>query len=270
MRSKRPDQTEYLVALLCMISVAGLLLLFFLISDNELTYQEASIRLVEELVPSAIVALLAFPLLLLLLRRKGILNHQDNSAESRGDAKKVPPKATDSVGEYGWSGTISWEEVCNAVGRLSTKIMDGGYSFDCIVSLTDGGLIVADLLLFHRKFRAKADLQTPVVCMNLERRLKPSKVVKVFTESYPIEYAQRFKCLLIVDEASRGGKTMDAVVAALEDVYKKHGVALPSYRIATLGVLEGGDPRTDYSEIILSSGQTYPWGPFAEHWRPAH
>jgi hypoxanthine phosphoribosyltransferase len=253
-----------------MISVAGLLLLFFLISDNELTYQEASIRLVEELVPSAIVALLAFPLLLLLLRRKGILNHQDNSIESRGDAKEVPPKVTHSVGEYGWSGTISWEEVCNAVGRLSTKIMDDGYSFDCIVSLTDGGLIVADLLLFHRKFRAKADLQTPVVCMNLVRRLEPTKVVEVFTESYPIEYARRFERLLIVDEASRSGKTMDAVVAALNVVYENNHLPLPSYRIATLGVLVDGGPYTDYSEIRLSSGQAYPWGPFAEHWRAAH
>lgn len=267
------DHRDYLIALLCLALIGGCVFLYLVLTESPTeTGWQALSRLVVKILPSAIVALLAFPLVFFFLRQKGVLDGGATGAEPTGGmgVEHAASRGPASSEEYGWAGTISWEDACNAVGRLCDQILREGYNFDCVVSPTDGGLIVADLLVFCRKFRADRDLQIPIICLNLSRQFNPTKTIQVESTSYPIEYARRFEKVLVVDEASRSGKTMDAVIQSIKHIYHERGLEIPEIRGAVLGSLLGHSGYVSYSELDLAGAETYPWGPFAEHWEGRH
>ena len=252
---KEPQSLGALLGLVCAIALS---FAFIALRPTDKSVSSAILELVYWAIPSAVVTLLAFPIVFFFLHKRQDIEKKSDTELQTDIASKYPR----------WQGTISWDSAYQAVDKLVDRIQDNDYKFDCIVSLSDGGLLVAELLLFSKKFRMGKDLSVPVISLNLRRLFTDhGKEILVDSTSFPLSYARQFQKLLVVDEASRSGKTMEIVIKCLRDIYESHELQVPQIKVACLGVLDGSSPfPVDFHGMTLKTGDSYPWGPFSEYW----
>ncbi|SCE65163.1 Phosphoribosyl transferase domain-containing protein [Micromonospora viridifaciens] len=149
---------------------------------------------------------------------------------------------------------VTWDETCALVRKLAGMLRrspsNGGFSFDVLVGLSRGGVIVADLL--SRIYGGN----TPVICLWADRHSAYPQTTFAPPDNWVNQYvlsalaSERVRNILVVDDITRQGRTLagakDFLVSALPDKTVKSAIlfAPPEAR-----------ERIDYVARILDTRQ---------------
>lgn len=147
---------------------------------------------------------------------------------------------------------ITWEYLMNAISRMDQYFSEQNFSFDYIVSFSDGGLIVSDLL--HIIFRS----DVPVVSIIIERFEPHANRISQFIEiSYPNEESNIFegKSLLLIDDVINTGNSLIAVREHLEKKFNANKIIM-----AVIGKAEHSPVKLDYFDFKYEGKCSLPYG----------
>ncbi len=141
---------------------------------------------------------------------------------------------------------FSWEQITQLSKELAQKIKESGFKPDCLIGVAIGGLIPLGLLA------QELNVGNVLIVGATSYTGKEQGKLKI---NYLPEADLAGKKILLVDEVSETGKTLQGIVAALKKKY--HPGEL---RTATLAVnIKTSKFRPDFCPLEVEEWTIFPW-----------
>jgi len=141
---------------------------------------------------------------------------------------------------------LTWNDIAELTLELAEKVIDSGYRPDVAVAVLRGGYIVAKLLCDYLGVESIATVEVKFYKGVGEKAERPVVIT-------PITHDLRGKKVLIVDDVSDSGRTLQVVI----DLARLHGAK--EVRSATLYLKPWSITIPDYYVRETKSWIVFPW-----------
>jgi hypothetical protein len=141
---------------------------------------------------------------------------------------------------------LTWNDIAELTLELAEKVVDSGYRPDAVVAVLRGGYIVAKLLCDYLGIDSIATVEVKFYKGVGEKAERPVVIT-------PITHDLRGKKVLIVDDVSDSGRTLQVVI----DLARLHGAK--EVRSATLYLKPWSITVPDYYVRETKSWIVFPW-----------
>lgn len=169
---------------------------------------------------------------------QGVLDAPDTGAKRRFDYRVL--------------NKLSWDDIMNTIGELNRYFSEKNISFDYIISFSDGGLVVADLL--HIMFRPGVPVISVLIKRNEALAHGSSRSVNVMYPTKECGLLQG-KSVLLLDDVISTGNTIKKVGEYLKEV-----IGVKEVYTAVLGIAKTSPLRVYHSVFEYEGKCSLPYG----------